>query len=142
MRRQRVASLRARGLTHEEIWQQLALPTLPPDGRLNPAYMVNPKTGQPYDRTQITRDLQWLREENLRLASDAMEQVKADALAEVRELKRAAWSSKKYDIVLRCLEREAKLQGLDKPAGVDITSGGEKITLTWANANDNPTETP
>lgn len=32
---------------------------------------------------------------------------------------------------LRVMERRAKLLGLDQPAKVDVTSGGERITLHW-----------
>jgi hypothetical protein len=126
LRRARVSSLRARGLTHEEIYHQLAAQFI--NGNPNPSYMVNTETHEPFDRSTITRDLKWLRDENIKCALASAEEHRANQLAEVRELKRAAWAGKRYETVLACLAREAKLLGLDMPERHDLTSGGDQIT--------------
>lgn len=120
IRRQRVSSLRNRGLTHEEIWQQLSSPVV--GGKDNPSYLVNPETSKPFDRTTITRDLQWLRADNRKQASANTEEHVARQYAEIQEIKRAAWSQRDPDLALKALEKEMKLLGtMKQPGGVNIT---------------------
>lgn len=141
LRRRRVAALRLKGLTHEEIYQALAMP--------GQAQIVNPKTNEPYDRTQITRDLKKIRAEALETAHEAMEQHLADELAQIHELRRAAWAEKAYGIVARCIEMEMKLLGTaapDKHLIVNIelmqqvtdalTAAGEDATTVFERLRD------
>lgn len=124
-RRQRVASLRARGLTLDEIWIQISQPYV--GGNPNPSYMPNPDTGQPFDRSTVQRDLQAIHKVALEAIQQSGLDIKARVQAELDELRRAAWSAKRYDLVLRCLEREAKLYGLDAPTSIDLTTGGQPL---------------
>jgi len=106
-RRERVAQLVLRGLTAREIVAALASG----DNRI-----INGRTGKPWSLGTIGTDLIALKAEWNRRANAAFDEHRARQLAEVAELKRAAWSSRRYETVLRCLEREAKLLGLDAPA--------------------------
>jgi DNA-binding transcriptional MerR regulator len=54
LRRQRVKSLRERGLNLDEITQALAR-------EIDDGGMRNADTGEPFERSTIARDLQWLR---------------------------------------------------------------------------------
>lgn len=112
IRRQRVASLRARGLTHEEIYASLAHPE---------TGLLNPDTQKPYDRTTITRDLKWLREDNHKQASADTSEHQARQFAELQEIKRAAWSQKSPQLALQALEKEMKLLGtMRQPDGINV----------------------
>lgn len=117
VRRQRVSSLRNRGLTHLEIWQQLSMPEI--NGKPNPSYLENPKNGKPFDRTTITRDLLWLREENHRQAGVNTEDHLAQEYAEIQEVKRAAWAGRDGRLALRAIELEMKLVGTYK-SGINL----------------------
>jgi len=105
-RKARVASLRARCMSSYKIEQALA-----DEG------MKNPDTGESWDASTIKRDI----EELLRDWQDAARVDTrihvAKQLAELDEVKQSAWSKLKGDkalaIVIRALEREAKLLGLD-----------------------------
>ena len=106
-RRARVAQLVLRVLTAREIVVALASGDNP---------IINAKTGAPWSLGTVADDLKALKAEWNRRAAEAYDEHRARQLAEVAELKRAAWSSRRYETVLRCLEREAKLLGLDAPA--------------------------
>lgn len=108
LRRERVAQLRARGLTQREITAALAKP--PDSGGLR-----NPDTNAPYDLSTINGDIKALRKDWQARAAEITSAHRADQLAEIAQLKREAWLAKKYDLVLRALEREAKLLGTDAP---------------------------
>ena len=122
LRRQRVSSLRARGLTHEEIYQEMAAPIKGDEP--NPYYLVNPETREPFDRSTISRDLKWVRMQNLKEARQSEKQLRARQLAEIAEVKRDAWARGRLMIVLECLKREAALMGLDAPSQ-------SKIEVDW-----------
>jgi hypothetical protein len=118
-RRQRVSSLRNRGLTHIEIWQQMSMPMI--GDKSNPSYLVNPKTGKPFDRTTITRDLQWLREDNHRQAAADISEHQSRQFSELQELKRFAWSTKDGKLALSVLDKEMKLLGtMRQPDGINV----------------------
>lgn len=114
IRRQRVQSLRNRMLTHEEIYTALAKP-------LEEGGLRNPSTLEPYDRTTITRDLQWLRADNLKTARKDAAIHQARQLSEIEEVKRAAWGTRDPELALKALDREMKLLGtLRQPDGQNI----------------------
>lgn len=104
LRRERVAALRARGLTQREIQAALAAPA-------DKNGMVNPETGKPFDLATINRDLKHLRQQAQRAASQTTDVHRARQYAELQELKRAAWSQKDPRLALRALETEMKLLG-------------------------------
>lgn len=109
-RRERVASLRARGRTMREIASELA-----EEG------IVNPDTLEPYSLPTIKGDIDAIRRQWQGNANQDTAAMVADQLAEIAEVKRAAWGGKRLDLVLRALEREAKLQGLDAPTRIDLS---------------------
>lgn len=104
-RREVVAQLRLRQLTVREIAAQLP--------KLNPP-ILNPENNEPYTHTTIINDLKALKAEWRKSAGAAIAEHQAMQLAEIQQLKKAAWGGKDYGVVLRCLEREAKLLGLDE----------------------------
>lgn len=120
-RRARVAQLVLRGLTAREIVAALASG----DNRI-----INGRTGEPWSPGTIGSDLIALKAEWNRRANEAYSEHRARQLAEVAELKRAAWSSRRYETVLKCLEREAKLLGLDAHERLEISGpDGGKIEI-------------
>jgi hypothetical protein len=115
-RREKVARFRLQGLSIREIAIALA------DEKI-----VNPDTKKPFEVGTIHGDLEHMKTEwQTNAARDASEFI-SEQLAELDELKKSAWKDKRYDVVMKCMERRAKLLGLDKPTQVDHTSGGQPI---------------
>lgn len=115
-RREKVARFRLQGLSIREIAIALAEEKI-----------VNPDTKKPFEVGTIHADLESLKiewQENA--ARDASEFI-SEQLAELDELKKSAWKDKRYDVVMKCMERRAKLLGLDKPTKIDATSDGQPI---------------
>jgi len=104
LRQERVASLRARGMSLREIHAQLADPN-------SKAYVENPDTGQPFDQATIYRDLQRIRKRALDNAQQSTLQYLADQLTEIGEAKRSAWAARDLHVLARLLELEARLTG-------------------------------
>lgn len=113
-RRHVVAGLRLRGLTIREIVEQL-----PQLG------VINEKLGKPWSRGIIGNDLQALEAEWRARAQADIAELKARLLAELREVRRAAWAEKDHRLVLSALESESKLLGLDAPRRSDVTLRGD-----------------
>jgi hypothetical protein len=109
IRRRHVASMTLRGLTQREIVQ-----ALPGFGVLNPG------TGKPYSLGTVNSDLQHLRGEWRERAARDTADLKAQVLAELREARRAAWTDREINLVLRGLKQEAELLGLEAPAKLDL----------------------
>ncbi len=105
-RRRHVASLCLRGMTQREIQKALAQ---------EPINLDNPKNGQPWSVGTVNSDLKAIEAEWMKLAIDSLEQHKARRLAELAEVKRAAWAANDLDKVLRAIQQERDLLGLDKP---------------------------
>lgn len=105
IRRERVAALRARGLTLREIQAALA------DPRNGAFYMVNPSTGAPYDLATISRDMSAVRAASKKAAGKAVDDHRARQFAELQEIKRAAWAAKDSKAALAALGLEMKLLG-------------------------------
>lgn len=115
-RREKVARFRLQGLSIREIVLALASEKI-----------VNPDTKKPFEVGTIHGDLEALKSEwAANAARDASEFI-SEQLAELDELKKSAWKDKRYDVVMKCMERRAKLLGLDKPTKIDATSDGEPI---------------
>lgn len=108
-RRREVAALRLRKYTQVEITEEL-----PKRG------IVNPKTGKGYDLAQINRDLKAIQTQWKSDAKRDMGTLKAEHLAELKEVRREAWNDKKPRLfyVLKSLEQEARVAGLEEQ---DIT---------------------
>jgi len=99
-RREVIAALRLRGASMRAIAQKLY-----EEG------IVNPKSGAPYSAKTIKYDLDAIRDEWKRSASESIEAHISRQLAEIEEIKRAAWAQKRIDLVLKALEREMQLLG-------------------------------
>lgn len=102
-RRRKIAALMLRGLSQREI--QRALPMEP-----NPVF--NRETGKPYGIGTIHRDQQALKAEWKLSALEDLIEHKARHLAELQEVRRAAWNQNKLFYVLKSLEQEADVLGL------------------------------
>jgi hypothetical protein len=72
------------------------------------------------EKLQFELDEKLLELNRQQAAQEDTAQLKAAICAEIQELKRAAWGSKQYDTVLRAIDRECKLFGLDAPAKSDV----------------------
>lgn len=110
-RRRLVASLRLRRLSQREITKALEQQGL-----------RHPTTDEPWSLTTVHLDCRALAEEWQATAVSDIGKLKGEHLAELREVRRAAWSEKDYMLVLRSLKQEAELLGLDAPQKVDIRS--------------------
>lgn len=117
-RREKVARYRLQGLSIREIAAALAAESEP---------IVNPETKKPFDAATIHDDIAVMKTEwATNAARDANEFI-SEQLAELDELKKSAWKDKRYDVVMKCMERRAKLLGLDKPTKIDATSNGNEL---------------
>lgn len=111
MRRKSVSSARLRGMTCEQI---VAI--------LSEQGIINPRTNEPWSATTIAKDLKVIeegwREETFRAISEH----RARVLAEIQEVKRSAWMAGKHSIVLRAIDQEVGLLGLNEleRMGVEI----------------------
>lgn len=114
MRRERVASLLARGLTQREIAAALAKEPL--EGGIR-----NPDTGDPFDVMTVNRDIKAIRADNRKRTALSIDRHQARQYAEIQEIKRAAWAGKNPKLALEALEKEMKLLGtLRQPDGINI----------------------
>ena len=111
MRQNIVASSRARGMTIAAITSLLA-----------EKGVINPRTEAPYCQQTISQDIKKIEErwkDNMMMnISDHRSRV----LAELREVKSAGWSVGKLSVVLRSIEQEVNLLGLNEleRIGVEI----------------------
>lgn len=107
-RRARVAELAAQRKTQREIAEMLAAEGL-----------INPETEQAWSLGTINADLQTVRKSWQRDAKQALGTLRAEMLAEVNEVKRAAWRDNNYALVLKGIETQAGLLGLNRPGTLD-----------------------
>lgn len=111
MRQNIVASCRARGMTIAAITSKLA-----------DKGVLNPRTKAPYASITISKDIKQIEDrwkDNMMMnISDHRSRV----LAELREVKSAAWGVGQLSIVLRSIEQEVNLLGLNEleRIGVEI----------------------
>jgi len=116
-RRQLVASLllRVPGITQRQVCDHLA-----------EQGVVNPSTNESYSLGTINNDIQSLRDEWRKHAAEEVAERKARILAELDELRRAAWGCGDLDVLLKIQKREADLLGLDAPQRQEVSgpSGG------------------
>jgi hypothetical protein len=108
-RRAHVAQLRLRGATEREIVAALAQSTV-----------RNHETGEAWSLATISRDVQALEAEWRESAALAIEVHRARLLAELRELRRAAWAKNDLDLVLRGIKHEAELLGAAVPPTMNL----------------------
>lgn len=111
LRQKTVSSARLRGMTCQQIVALLADQDI-----------INPRTKQPWSVATISKDLKIIeegwREETFKNISDHRSRV----LAEIQEVKRTAWLSGKHSIILRAIDQEVSLLGLNEleRMGVEI----------------------
>jgi DNA-binding transcriptional MerR regulator len=103
-RRRTVASLRLRGLTVREIQMALA-----------EVRKFNPKDGTPWGLATIQRDIDALKKRWREDAAANFAEHQAKLNAELNELKRQAWRNEDLANVLKAIEQQRKLLGLDAP---------------------------
>ena len=137
-RRERVATLRARGLTLREIQATLGAETILVNGerKPNPNKLLNPETGEAYDLATIFRDVEFLTDQWRKSAAASTDDHRARQFGELQEIKRAAWAARNPHLALMALEKEMKLLGTPMPEKIehrledeqfDILTGREKL---------------
>jgi hypothetical protein len=129
-RREMVSTLRRRAMTLDEITIQMSMPYLkgaddvPYD---NPAYFINPQTGEPFDRSTIARDIQKLRDLANERAAQNADEIRAELLDRSEELFRIAHKQRKYGGALEVLKFQAKLTGANKPEKIEHSVNEEQL---------------
>jgi len=106
-RKMRVSALLLRGLTRREIVDSL-----------DKQEFWNPRTMKPYALSTIQDDIKELEAEWMEESQQMTEMRLGRVSAENREVRRAAWSTGDYNAVLRSLQLEMKMYGLED---VEIT---------------------
>lgn len=140
-RRLRVAELVKRRKTQREIVDILTV-----EG------FANPDTGDPYSLGTINADVKALRAEWKREARQEMDAHRADLLAEINEVKRAAWGSDitvkqesegdkpvpDLPVIIRALRLQAAVLGLDKPEFDEVEERSVTVVFTRRPARTAP----
>lgn len=130
-RREIVASLAARGMRQIEITNQLSSPIIKrrENGQMkeydNPSYMINPESGEPWDKSTINRDIAALRAQWRKAALVDSDDYFGAQMAELEEVKRRMWAKDDMWGVARAIELEVKLTGTAKP---------QKLEHSWNDA--------
>lgn len=117
-RREIIATLLARGMTQAEILRQMSNQYKRlPDGSLkqNATYLVNPATGEPYDKSTICRDVKAVRREWKQVRERSVEEWLDQEAAVLLEARRLAWANKDYVEIRQNVMAMAKLLGLNQP---------------------------
>lgn len=110
-RRRWVARLRLRGMTQREIVDRL--PLIEEGGYTTG--ILNPRTLKPYALGTVNSDLKAMAKLWREAAAQDIKVHKARQMAELAEVRRAAWAKGHLTSVLRGLLQEAKLLGLNEP---------------------------
>ena len=128
-RRTLVARARLHGATQREI-----VAALRKQGELNR------DTGNPWALVTVNRDLKAIQKAWQADAQRDIAEYTSEQIAELREVRRKAWSLVKLDTVLRSLAQEAKLLGLDAPDKLSL-SGEQVLRVSYVNdwRPNNPT---
>lgn len=124
-RRARVAELLVKGNTLNQIWEEMDTDE---DYR-------NPK-GKPWGITAISNDVKYIREQWQKIAQLHYDVHISRLMGQIRAVRKTAWAQNELPLVLKTLEQEIKLLGLDKASKTDIDW---KEALR--NRGINPTET-
>jgi hypothetical protein len=104
-----VIRMALRGKTLDEITQQL-----------QDAGVVNPRSGKPWSRSVIHKDLTDAAAAWKADVQQATEDLQSRILAEIREVRRRAWNKDDLKTVLASIKQERDLLGLDAPTRVQI----------------------
>lgn len=129
-----VRSLMARGLEQHEILDTLAKPQysepyIEKDGILidNPNFCSNGKTGEPVDKSTISRDWKKIKAEWRKEAVEDVNEHFARQLAEIREAKRIAQAAKDRSEIRLLIQLEMKLLGTPKPEKTEVRWDDEQL---------------
>jgi hypothetical protein len=109
-RRQRVAELLCKGYTRSQISTMISE---------DPEFF-NPDTGQPWGRNAVYEDSRYLRSKWQKAALANYDVHVSRVLAQIREVRRQAWKQMDFKTILRTLDQEVKLLGLDKATKSEI----------------------
>lgn len=107
-RRRQVAALRLRSMSIRDI--ERALPEL---------RCVNPANGQPWSFFTIQTDLKAIEKDWLKETRVSVEKRRAKLDAELEEVKRVGWKDADPNSVLRAIEQQRKMLGVDAPPTLD-----------------------
>ena len=122
-RREKVAALRLKGLTQQEITNALAAMGI-----------TNQETGKPYSLMSVNCDCKALDKEWRERAAGDTDELRGRQLAEIRQARRAAWQDKDLNAVYRGMELEIKLLGTAAPERSEISGPAGSnlvIKLSW-----------
>jgi hypothetical protein len=128
-RREIVATLMARGMRQAEVVIQLGTKEILRGGEFvnNSSYIVNPNTLQPFDKATINRDFKYLLKGWRENAALEAEEHFSRQLAELTELRRAAWARRDLGEVRQCLALEIKLLGTARPEKLEHSVNPEQF---------------
>ena len=76
--------------------------------------ILNPRTGEPWSVATIDKDIRRLEESWKDEMSNNISQHRARILAELHEVKAASWQAGKLNLVLRAIDQETDLLGLNE----------------------------
>lgn len=110
-RRERVAQMRLRGMTQRQIAEELPRARQLPNGKLVEG-ITDPKTGKPFSLGTINADIKALQQEWRESAARDTQDIMAELLAELDELKRAAWAEKNHKLVRQVIVDQMKAHGM------------------------------
>ena len=88
----------------------------------------NPDTNLPWTYRTVARDMLVIRKQWREDAKREIAEYTAEQIAELREVRRKAWTLVRLDTVLRSLAQEAKLLGLDAPDKLSV-SGQQEVMV-------------
>ena len=122
-RRELVSRLRLRGLSLREITAAMGRED-PVTGE--PAFL-NPRTGKPYSIRMIHLDVRWATELWMDNVIEAVSLQKGRMLAEIAEAKKVAWADRDLPNVLKAIQLETNVRGLNAPTRIAGSDGGALV---------------
>jgi len=84
------------------------------------AKIINRKTGKPFSRWSVWRDMVALIEQWKEDAKEAIDTLRGRQFAELQAIKAQAWKDKDWGTVLAAIDREMRLVGTQAPQRIDV----------------------
>ena len=109
-RRAKVTELLVKGNTQNQIWEEMSADE---DYR-------NPSTGKPWTIGPIGDDIKYVRDQWRKIAQLHYDIHIGRLMGQIRAVRKTAWAQNELPLVLKTLEQEIKLLGLDKASKTDI----------------------
>lgn len=122
-RRMWVARFQARGLSEREVREAL--------GKLR---ILNPRTGRDWSLGTIHNDFIANLEEWQDFAARSIDQHRGRIMAELQEVKRKAWADGTLSFVLRALQQERAVLGIDRLVDLEAQWMAEMVELLQTGA--------